>query len=78
MKNFFKDFQEVLKELEGVLENASFICIDGEFTGLNSGPDASALDTPAQYYCKIRAGSMDFILVQFGLAVFTYNQETNK
>ena len=61
-----------------VIENATFLSIDGEFTGLNSGPDAGAFDTPAQYYAKLRSGSMDFLLVQFGLSVFTFNTETQK
>nr|XP_012151358.1 PREDICTED: poly(A)-specific ribonuclease PARN-like isoform X2 [Megachile rotundata] len=72
------NFQEVLIELDDVLKNASFIGIDGEFTGLHSGPDPGAFDTPAQYYAKLRAGSMDFLLVQFGLSVFTFDKEANK
>ncbi|XP_016842448.1 poly(A)-specific ribonuclease PARN isoform X4 [Nasonia vitripennis] len=71
------NFQDVLKELDEVLDKATFLAIDGEFTGLNSGPDANAFDTPAQYYTKLRKGSMNFLLVQFGLAVFTYNSKTN-
>lgn len=74
----FADFQDVLCELESVLRDATFLSIDGEFTGLNSGPDAGPFDTPAQYYAKLRAGSMDFLLIQFGLSVFTYNPQTNK
>ncbi|CAD1472657.1 unnamed protein product, partial [Heterotrigona itama] len=73
-----RDFQEVFAELNEVIENATFISIDGEFTGLNSGPDAGAFDTPAQYYAKLRSGSMDFLLVQFGLSIFTFNTETQK
>ncbi|KAK9309234.1 hypothetical protein QLX08_000987 [Tetragonisca angustula] len=72
------NFQEVLAELNEAIENATFLSIDGEFTGLNSGPDAGAFDTPAQYYAKLRSGSMDFLLVQFGLSVFTFNTETQK
>lgn len=72
------NFQDVLSELDNVLPKATFLSIDGEFTGLNSGPDAGPFDTPAQYYSKLRAGSMDFLLVQFGLSVFTHDSETNK
>ncbi|XP_029169507.1 poly(A)-specific ribonuclease PARN-like [Nylanderia fulva] len=72
------NFLDVLSELESVIENATFLSIDGEFTGLNSGPDAGPFDTPAQYYSKLRAGSMDFLLVQFGLSVFTYDSQTDK
>ncbi|XP_033215427.1 poly(A)-specific ribonuclease PARN-like isoform X2 [Belonocnema kinseyi] len=72
------NFREVLSELDKVLKEASFLCIDTEFTGLNTGPDATAFDTPAQYYSKIRSGSMDFLLVQFGLSVFSFDKESNK
>ncbi|XP_076228203.1 poly(A)-specific ribonuclease PARN isoform X3 [Nomia melanderi] len=72
------NFQEILSELDDVLKNASFLAIDGEFTGLNSGPDAGAFDIPAQYYTKLRAGSMDFLLIQFGLSVFTFDTHTRK
>lgn len=74
----FLDFQDVMTELDKVLEEASFLCIDTEFTGLNVGPDTSPFDTPAQYYTKIRSGSMNFLLVQFGLSVFTFDHETKK
>ncbi|XP_015110042.1 poly(A)-specific ribonuclease PARN [Diachasma alloeum] len=73
-----ENFQEVLQELDHVLGKATFLTIDGEFTGLNSGPEAKAFDTPAQYYLKLRSGSMDFLLVQFGLSVFTHDTVTNK
>ncbi|XP_029680037.1 poly(A)-specific ribonuclease PARN-like [Formica exsecta] len=72
------NFQDVLSELDSILQNATFLSIDGEFTGLNSGPDAGPFDTPAQYYAKLRAGSMDFLLVQFGLSIFTYDSQTDK
>lgn len=75
---FILDFQEVLKELDEVLKNATFLSIDGEFTGLNSGPDAKPFDTPAQYYNKLKYGSMDFLFVQFGLSVFTYDEKIEK
>ncbi|EFN61018.1 Poly(A)-specific ribonuclease PARN [Camponotus floridanus] len=72
------NFQDVLSELDSIIQNATFLSIDGEFTGLNSGPDAGPFDTPAQYYAKLRAGSMDFLLVQFGLSTFTYDSQTDK
>jgi len=72
------DFLDVLPELDEVLENATFLSIDGEFTGLNSGPDTSAFDTPAQYYAKVQSGSMNFLLVQFGLSAFTYDIKTDR
>ncbi|XP_012289012.1 poly(A)-specific ribonuclease PARN isoform X2 [Orussus abietinus] len=70
-----ENFQEVLDELDTVLPDAAFLAIDGEFTGLIAGPAANAFNTPKQYYDSIRSGSMDFLLVQLGLSVFTYDTE---
>ncbi|XP_014477829.1 PREDICTED: poly(A)-specific ribonuclease PARN-like [Dinoponera quadriceps] len=72
------NFRDVLSELDNDLKRATFICIDTEFTGLNSGPETGPFDTPAEYYTKLRMGSMNFLLVQFGLSLFTYNSETKK
>lgn len=72
------DFREVILELEHVLPTAQFLAIDGEFTGLRAGQDVNAFDTPLQYYSKLRSGSMDFLLVQFGLCAFSYNKEDDK
>ncbi|XP_034937449.1 poly(A)-specific ribonuclease PARN-like isoform X3 [Chelonus insularis] len=72
------NFQEVLEELDEILTNSTFLAIDGEFTGLNAGPDCKPFDTPSQYYQKLKSGSMDFLLVQFGLSVFTYDTDTDK
>jgi poly(A)-specific ribonuclease len=72
------DFREVILELENVIPAAQFLAIDGEFTGLRAGQDVNAFDTPLQYYSKLRSGSMDFLLVQFGLCAFSYNKEEDK
>jgi poly(A)-specific ribonuclease len=72
------DFREVILELERVLPAAQFLAIDGEFTGLHRGEDVNAFDTPSQYYSKLRSGSVDFLLVQFGLCAFSYNKENDK
>ncbi|XP_067005906.1 poly(A)-specific ribonuclease PARN [Anabrus simplex] len=72
------NFLEVLPELEDIIKSAEFLTIDGEFTGLNIGSEVNAYDTPAQYYSKIRAGCMDFLLVQLGLCAFSYDKENDK
>lgn len=56
------------------------MAIDGEFTGLSSGLEEalSPFDTPAEYYHKTKANSMDFLFIQFGLVAFMYNKEDKK
>lgn len=68
----------MILELERVIPAAQFLAIDGEFTGLRAGQDVNAFDTPSQYYSKLRSGSMDFLLVQFGLCAFSYEKENDK
>lgn len=78
--NLFLDFKEVLPEIEEAIKQCAFIAIDTEFTGLTSGLGSSVnpFDTPAEYYYKLRNGSLDFLIVQFGLATFIYNEEEKK
>ncbi|KAJ9580971.1 hypothetical protein L9F63_023850, partial [Diploptera punctata] len=72
-------FREVLAELESKISTAEFLAIDGEFTGLHgTGQDVNAFDTPSQYYSKLRSNCMDFLLIQFGLCIFKYDEEKNK
>ena len=61
------------------VDNADFISIDGEFTGLhNEESKNSALDTPAERYAKTRKSVNKFLLVQFGLCTFRYDKKKKK
>ncbi|KAK9508626.1 hypothetical protein O3M35_006146 [Rhynocoris fuscipes] len=64
------NFKELLPEIKDAINSASFICVDGEFTGLSNGDNVTCFDTPAEYYAKIRSGALDFLFVQFGLSAF--------
>uniref|UniRef100_A0A673J6J5 Poly(A)-specific ribonuclease PARN n=1 Tax=Sinocyclocheilus rhinocerous TaxID=307959 RepID=A0A673J6J5_9TELE len=72
------DFKEVLPEVCNAVQEADFISIDGEFTGISDGLSVSALtnglDTPEERYTKLRKHSMNFLLFQFGLCTFRYEQ----
>ncbi|XP_033105063.1 poly(A)-specific ribonuclease PARN-like [Anneissia japonica] len=75
-----KNFKEALGIISNVLNDSSFVSIDGEFTGLHydSRVIPNAFDTPEERYQKLRQGSMDFMLVQFGLCIFKYNGKSSK
>lgn len=60
------------------IESADFLAIDTEFTGLINGPDVSIFDSPDQYYSTLLQGSTDFLLVQFGLCAFRWDEKTNQ
>ncbi|XP_054281935.1 poly(A)-specific ribonuclease PARN-like [Macrosteles quadrilineatus] len=74
------NFRKVLPEIEETINRCVFMAIDGEFTGLSSGLEEalSPFDTPAEYYHKTKANSMDFLFIQFGLVAFMYNKEDKK
>lgn len=60
------------------ISGSDFIAIDGEFTGLRNGADVTVYDTPAQYYAKLRDGSLDFLLIQVGICTFKYDESKKK
>uniref|UniRef100_A0A8D0B8G8 Poly(A)-specific ribonuclease PARN n=1 Tax=Salvator merianae TaxID=96440 RepID=A0A8D0B8G8_SALMN len=64
------------------IEEADFLAIDGEFSGISDGPSVSALtngfDTPEERYQKLKKHSMDFLLFQFGLCTFKYDLTESK
>ena len=63
----------MLKNLDDDLEKSTFLAIDTEFTGLEDDVRLSALDTPEERYTKLREGSLRFLVIQFGLSIFTYD-----
>uniref|UniRef100_A0A4W3HR70 Poly(A)-specific ribonuclease PARN n=1 Tax=Callorhinchus milii TaxID=7868 RepID=A0A4W3HR70_CALMI len=71
------DFKESLSIVIEAIEDADFLAIDGEFSGISDGPSVSTLtngmDTPEERYQKLKKHSMDFLLFQFGLCTFKYN-----
>ncbi|TRY86134.1 hypothetical protein DNTS_030205 [Danionella cerebrum] len=64
------DFKEVLPEVCRAVQEADFISIDGEFTGISDGPSVSALtnglDTPEERYSKLRKGAFAAVVVLAG------------
>ncbi|KAJ8246481.1 hypothetical protein GJAV_G00268300 [Gymnothorax javanicus] len=77
-----KNFKESLNTIYSAIEEADFLAIDGEFSGISDGPSVSALtnglDTPEERYHKLKKHSMDFLLFQFGLCTFKYDQLESK
>ncbi|XP_023814352.1 poly(A)-specific ribonuclease PARN [Oryzias latipes] len=76
------NFKECLSHVYSAIDEADFLAIDGEFSGISDGPSVSALtnglDTPEERYVKLKKHSMDFLLFQFGLCTFKYDQEKSK
>ncbi|CAL9699823.1 unnamed protein product [Knipowitschia caucasica] len=77
-----RNFKESLPTVYEAIGEADFLAIDGEFSGISDGPNVSALtnglDTPEERYTKLKKHSMDFLLFQFGLCTFKYDQSKSK
>ncbi|XP_065208665.1 poly(A)-specific ribonuclease PARN-like isoform X2 [Planococcus citri] len=73
-----KNFATCSPEVLSAIDSADFISIDCEFTGLRNGVETTAYDTPAEYYTKLRDGSLSFLLVQVGICTYRYDQAKNK
>lgn len=75
-----RNFQECFEDIKKSIQQATFFAIDGEFTGLDHPEHGhpQPFDTPEERYQKIRKGSVDFLLFQFGLCTFKHNPETGK
>jgi len=67
------NFKERLPDIEAAIDTASFLAIDGEFTGLNAYRGISPFDMPAERYDKLQESARQFLLVQFGLCTFHYD-----
>ncbi|NWX27914.1 PARN ribonuclease, partial [Notiomystis cincta] len=79
---FLADFKDNLNKVYEAIEESDFLAIDGEFSGISDGPSVSALtngfDTPEERYQKLKKHSMDFLLFQFGLCTFKYDDTEEK
>jgi len=67
------NFKELLPHIQEAIDSASFLSIDGEFTGINAYRGVSPFDLPEQRYDKLQESARQFLLVQFGLCTFHYN-----
>lgn len=60
------------------IQKGDFLVIDAEFTGLINGRDVSMFDSPQEYYMTLLNGSTEFLLIQFGLCAFIWDEKTEK
>ncbi|KAF4791982.1 Poly(A)-specific ribonuclease PARN [Turdus rufiventris] len=76
------NFKDNLNKVYEAIEESDFLAIDGEFSGISDGPSVTALtngfDTPEERYQKLKKHSMDFLLFQFGLCTFKYDDTEEK
>ncbi|OQR69889.1 poly(A)-specific ribonuclease PARN-like [Tropilaelaps mercedesae] len=60
-------------ELEAGIQSCCFVAIDCEFTGLVLPRALHPLDTTAERYSKLREGVSNYLVLQLGLSLWTYD-----
>lgn len=75
---FLTDFKESLPLISESIDKADFLVIDTEFTGLINGRDVSIFDSPQEYYTTLLNGSSEFLLIQYGLCAFYWDEKENQ
>lgn len=69
-------FLKSLPTVSEAINSASLLAIDAEFSGLNvKWGVENSLDTPQERYSKLKEGSKEFIIIQFGLCTFTWDKK---
>ncbi|GJQ72312.1 hypothetical protein Trydic_g3401 [Trypoxylus dichotomus] len=68
-------FNKLLPTIKESISNSTFLAIDCEFSGLGTGNEINGFDSQKLYYEKIRRGCRDFLVIQFGLCTFRYDNE---
>ncbi|CAH0701407.1 unnamed protein product [Spodoptera exigua] len=72
-----KNFKETLPLVKESIDKADFLAIDTEFTGLMNGRDVTIFDSPEDYYIRLMNGSSEFLLIQFGMSCFYWDEKRN-
>lgn len=69
-------FLQSLPTISEAINSASLLAIDAEFSGLNvKWGVENSFDTPQERYSKLKEGSKEFIIIQFGLCTFTWDEK---
>ncbi|CAG9830689.1 unnamed protein product [Diabrotica balteata] len=71
------NFKSLFSEIEEAINASLFISIDCELSGLNIVRNIKAFDTPQEYYSKMRINSKDFLVLQYGISAFRYDEREN-
>ncbi|XP_037093748.1 poly(A)-specific ribonuclease PARN-like, partial [Pollicipes pollicipes] len=73
-----ENFATHLPRIRDAISRCSFLAVDCEFSGLTTGGTTCQYDTPAERYAHLRRTAAGFLVIQFGLAAFTLDQERGR
>lgn len=73
------NFEEALPGVVESIEEAQFVAIDTELTGLSSASNFEDMtDEPRERYIKLRKYATDFGILQYGVACFRWDEASKK
>eukprot|EP00124_Ichthyophonus_hoferi_P005601 Ihof_evm2s856 gene=Ihof_evmTU2s856 len=73
------NFAEVFPQVEKAIKEASILAFDCEMTGIEAPNQRITLfDNPSERYAKYRCTASKFLVVQFGLACFAWDENTKQ
>ncbi|XP_056647832.1 poly(A)-specific ribonuclease PARN-like [Diorhabda sublineata] len=68
------NFDSLLPEIENAINHSLFISIDCELSGLTVVRNINTFDSPKEYYEKMRNNCKDFLVMQYGISIFRYDE----
>ncbi|XP_066249816.1 poly(A)-specific ribonuclease PARN-like [Euwallacea similis] len=72
------NFNSVLIEVQTAINNCTFLSIDCELTGLKTAVNSvNAFDSPKQYYEKIIKDCREFLVIQYGITLFRFDNDAD-
>ena len=73
------NFEEVLSAVLEAVNEAQFVAVDTELTGLSSVSNfEDMVDEPRERYTKLRRYATDFAVLQYGVACFRWDEGSKK
>lgn len=73
------NFEELLPQITAAIDEADFIAMDAEMSGINSSNlKPNFLDTVEERYKRTAATVPDFLIIEFGLCMFKWNDDKQR
>ena len=73
------NFSQAYGIMQTAIKEADFISIDGEFTGLSTLRGRRlTYDTLEDKFWKLKKGTSQFLLIQYGICLFKWNDDANQ
>ncbi|ORY97393.1 CAF1 family ribonuclease-domain-containing protein [Syncephalastrum racemosum] len=73
-----QEFQQMLPTIKKAIDECDFIAIDTELSGLHRPGNSKRMDTLENRYAEFREATQRFIIIQFGMCTFTWDEKAGR